>query len=56
MGCTNEVRRNKFLGYRDIYDTKRDIIDENDHAKQYQKSKKKEKQEEGEIYRAEVLI
>ena len=27
MGCTNKVRINKFIGYRDIYDTKRDIVE-----------------------------
>ena len=43
MGCTNKVRRNKFIGYRDIYDTKRDIVVCKRSCKAIPKSKEKRK-------------
>ena len=57
MGCTNKVRRNQFIGYRDIYDTKRDIIECKGSCKAIPKIRKKRKVKgERNIYRAEVLI
>ena len=54
MGCTNKVRKNKFIGYRDIYNTKMDIIECKRSCNAIPKIQRKVK--EREIYRAEVLI
>ena len=43
MGCTNTVRKKKFIGYRDIYNTKRDIIECKRSCKAIPKSKDKKK-------------
>ena len=57
MGCTNKVRKNKFIGYRDIYNTKRDIIECKISCKAIPKIQRKKKSKgERYIYRAEVLI
>ena len=56
MGCTNKVRRNKFIGYRDIYDTKRDIVECKRSCKAIPKIQRKKKSKRREIYRAEVSI
>ena len=43
MGCTNKVKRNKFIGYRDIYYTKRNIVECKRSCKAIPKIQKKRK-------------
>ena len=55
MGCTNRVRKKKFTEYRDIYNTKRDIIECKQSCKAIPNIQRKRKVQERVIYKAEIF-